>query len=134
MRYWKSSSITHHVLQAAVSNSAYHIVVTQSVARQLCVAAVPKLVENRGNDLVATITVMLVIATLAVLLRLYARRISRSKLGVDDYLILVALVHLLPSILTTLWSNDALRFLPMASILLLFLVGGIARRTRKTMC
>ncbi|KAL8650348.1 MAG: hypothetical protein Q9210_003872 [Variospora velana] len=65
---------------------------TQSVARQLCVAAVPNLVENRGNDLVATITVMLVIATLAVLLRLYARRISRSKLGVDDYLILVALI------------------------------------------
>ncbi|KAL9048080.1 MAG: hypothetical protein Q9206_006257 [Seirophora lacunosa] len=66
--------------------------VTLSVARQLCVAAVPTLLENRGHELVATIAVMLVIATLAVLLRLYARRVSRSKFGTDDYLILVALI------------------------------------------
>ncbi|KAL8922146.1 MAG: hypothetical protein Q9208_005341 [Pyrenodesmia sp. 3 TL-2023] len=66
--------------------------VTLSVARKLCVAALPSLLESRGKELVATVTVMLIIATIAVILRLYARRISRSKLGVDDYLIIVALI------------------------------------------
>lgn len=65
-----------------------------SVARQLCVAAVPSLVESRGNELVTTIVVMMVIASIAVLLRLYARRISKSKIGVDDVLIIVALVRI----------------------------------------
>ncbi|KAL8684373.1 MAG: hypothetical protein Q9218_008319, partial [Villophora microphyllina] len=64
---------------------------TLSAARSLCVAAIPDLVESRGGELVATVTVMLIIATLAVVLRLYARRISAAKLGPDDYWILIAL-------------------------------------------
>ncbi|KAL9597518.1 MAG: hypothetical protein Q9179_004236, partial [Wetmoreana sp. 5 TL-2023] len=66
---------------------------TLSVARSLCVAAIPDLVENRGGELVSTVTVMMVFATLAVLLRLYARRISAAKLGPDDYWIFIALVY-----------------------------------------
>ncbi|KAL8751681.1 MAG: hypothetical protein Q9184_005993 [Pyrenodesmia sp. 2 TL-2023] len=62
------------------------------MARKLCVAALPSLLESRSKELVATVTVMLIIATIAVILRLYARRISRSMLGVDDYLIIVALI------------------------------------------
>ncbi|KAL8799507.1 MAG: hypothetical protein Q9182_005845 [Xanthomendoza sp. 2 TL-2023] len=66
---------------------------TLSASRDLCVAAIPSLaVESRGGELVATVTVMMIIASIAVLLRLYARRISAAKLGKDDYLIIVALI------------------------------------------
>ncbi|KAL8931271.1 MAG: hypothetical protein Q9211_007094, partial [Gyalolechia sp. 1 TL-2023] len=58
----------------------------------LCLAAIPTLDENRGGELVAAVTVMMIIATTAVFLRLYARRISASKLGADDYIILLALI------------------------------------------
>ncbi|KAL8636440.1 MAG: hypothetical protein Q9228_006164 [Teloschistes exilis] len=67
-------------------------VVTLVAAGKLCINAIPSLVEARGNELVATITIMLIIATLAVILRLYARRISAAKLGPDDYWILIALI------------------------------------------
>ncbi|KAL8810886.1 MAG: hypothetical protein Q9200_002234 [Gallowayella weberi] len=65
---------------------------TLSASRDLCVAAIPSLVESRGGELVATVTVMMIIASIAVLLRLYARRISASRFGKDDYMIIVALI------------------------------------------
>ncbi|KAL8947284.1 MAG: hypothetical protein Q9222_006421, partial [Ikaeria aurantiellina] len=64
---------------------------TLAAARELCISAIPSLTESRGGELVATVTIMLVVATIAVILRLYARKISASRLGADDYLILVAL-------------------------------------------
>ncbi|CAL8581168.1 hypothetical protein XPA_006871 [Xanthoria parietina] len=65
---------------------------TFSVAKDLCLTAIPSLAESRGGELVATVTILMVIATLAVILRLYARKISGTKLGTDDYMIVVALV------------------------------------------
>lgn len=67
-------------------------IATFSVAKDLCLTAIPSLAESRGGELVATVTILMVIATLAVILRLYARKISGTKLGTDDYMIVVALV------------------------------------------
>ncbi|KAI4269949.1 MAG: hypothetical protein L6R38_007281 [Xanthoria sp. 2 TBL-2021] len=65
---------------------------TFSVAKDLCLTAIPSLAESRGGELVATVTVLMIIATIAVILRLYARRISGAKFGTDDYMIVVALI------------------------------------------
>ncbi|KAL8866696.1 MAG: hypothetical protein Q9174_006145, partial [Haloplaca sp. 1 TL-2023] len=65
---------------------------TLAAASRLCTAAVPSLLDNRGGGLVATITILLIIAILAVVLRLWARKISRVRLGADDYWIIVSLV------------------------------------------
>ena len=67
---------------------------TESLAstRRICVEAVPWLNDNRGPEIVAAITVLTLIATIAVALRLLARRISNLKFGTDDWLIVVALV------------------------------------------
>ncbi|KAL8854497.1 MAG: hypothetical protein Q9221_000768 [Calogaya cf. arnoldii] len=65
---------------------------TFSVAKDLCLTAIPSLAESRGGELVATVTVLMVIATIAVILRLYARKVSGAKFGTDDYLIIVALI------------------------------------------
>ena len=43
--------------------------------------------------MVALATVLAVIAVFAVLLRFYARRIKKTELAWDDYMILPALVH-----------------------------------------
>ncbi|KAI4100346.1 MAG: hypothetical protein LQ339_005519 [Xanthoria mediterranea] len=67
-------------------------IATFSVAKDLCLTAIPSLAESRGGELVATVTILMVIATLAVILRLYARKISGTKLGTDDYMIVVALI------------------------------------------
>lgn len=40
----------------------------------------------------ASITIMIVIATVAVMMRCMARRISNLKFGLDDWLIMLALV------------------------------------------
>ncbi|KAL8634910.1 MAG: hypothetical protein Q9226_009414, partial [Calogaya cf. arnoldii] len=69
-----------------------HILETFSVAKDLCLTAIPSLAESRGGELVATVTVLMVIATIAVILRLYARKVSGAKFGTDDYLIIVALI------------------------------------------
>lgn len=85
--------------QSCTINSIYHempltrlAIATFSVAKDLCLTAIPSLAESRGGELVATVTILMVIATLAVILRLYARKISGTKLGTDDYMIVVALV------------------------------------------
>ncbi|KAL8667558.1 MAG: hypothetical protein Q9168_007229 [Polycauliona sp. 1 TL-2023] len=65
---------------------------TFAVAKDLCLSAIPSLAEDPGGELVATVTVLMVVATVAVVLRLYARRISGAKFGTDDFLIIVALI------------------------------------------
>lgn len=53
-----------------------------------------KLKENRGPSLLAGSSVVFVLATIAVILRLWARRLKRVKLGLDDWLVLAAWVRL----------------------------------------
>ncbi|KAL9585101.1 MAG: hypothetical protein Q9212_001727 [Teloschistes hypoglaucus] len=60
--------------------------------RTICLEAVPWLHRNRGPEVVGALTTLTVVATLAVALRLLARRVSGSPYGWDDWLILFALV------------------------------------------
>ncbi|KAL9592091.1 MAG: hypothetical protein Q9179_007064 [Wetmoreana sp. 5 TL-2023] len=60
--------------------------------RTICVAAVPWLNDNRGPEIVAALTILTILATLAVVLRFIARKVSGSSYGVDDWLILFTLV------------------------------------------
>ena len=71
---------------------------TLTIARGLCVSAVPRLNDSRQPEVLAAIIVMMVLAIAAVVLRLIARRLSAARLGIDDFLILVALVHSLQSL------------------------------------
>ena len=74
--------------------------------RQICVQAVPWINDNRGPEIVAIITGLTVLSTIAVVLRIMARRISKIKLGVEDYLIIVALVSCSgKSLCTWHWEN-----------------------------
>ena len=60
--------------------------------QRICAKAVPWLNENRGPAFVAAITILTVLATIVVILRVIARRISKLKFGMDDWLIVLALV------------------------------------------
>ena len=48
--------------------------------------------DNRSADIIAAQSIMLVVAYIAVGLRLLARRVSRAGMGYDDWMILIALV------------------------------------------
>ncbi|KAI4258842.1 MAG: hypothetical protein LQ352_001053 [Teloschistes flavicans] len=62
------------------------------VAQKLCLSALPWLNDDRGAEIVALVGVMMALSTVAVILRLIGRRISAAPYGVDDILIIVALV------------------------------------------
>ncbi|KAI4114152.1 MAG: hypothetical protein LQ338_008046, partial [Usnochroma carphineum] len=63
-----------------------------TVTRKICVEAAPSLGHSRGPEFMGAVTVLLVLATIAVVLRFLARNVSRSSYGYDDWLILFALV------------------------------------------
>ena len=62
------------------------------MTQRICSNAVPWLKDSRQSVVVASITSLLVLATVAVILRVVARRIAKVKFGIDDWLIGVALV------------------------------------------
>ena len=65
-----------------------------SSTQRICSDAVPWLNDDRGVVVVVCMTILLALATVAVILRVLARRISRVDFGIDDWLIGVALVSL----------------------------------------
>ena len=48
--------------------------------------------EDRGKDILSSFVVCVCLATIAVILRLVARRVSKAALKADDYWILISLV------------------------------------------
>ena len=68
-------------------------IATLRASGTLCLEAVPSLRESRQPEIMAVVISMMVLAFTAVLLRLMSRRVSSAKLGVDDALILLALVR-----------------------------------------
>lgn len=62
------------------------------IAQQLCLKTIPSLNDSRGTEIVAIVAVMTVVSTVAVILRLMGRKISAAPYGIDDALIIVALV------------------------------------------
>jgi hypothetical protein len=70
---------------------------TLAAAATLCTTAVPSLKDSLQAETVASLVVMMILAALAVILRLVSRKISAAKFGIDDALIIVALVNILPT-------------------------------------
>ena len=52
-----------------------------------------QLAENKGPHVITGCLTVAILATIAVVLRLLARRLQKSTIGADDYLILLALVR-----------------------------------------
>ncbi|KAI4244644.1 MAG: hypothetical protein L6R40_002848 [Gallowayella cf. fulva] len=69
-----------------------HLTEGIEVAQKLCQSIIPSLNDSRQTEIVAIIAVMTVVSTISVILRLLGRRVSAAKYGVDDFLIVVALV------------------------------------------
>ena len=61
----------------------------------MCSDLVPFLDDYRGHELIAFYTFAITMAYLAVAMRFVSQRISRGKIGLDDYLVVVALVSFL---------------------------------------
>ena len=66
---------------------------TLGFATQLCSTALPSLKDSRGPEVDAVVITIMVLATIAVSLRLIARRVSPNNYGMDDLLIVLALVR-----------------------------------------
>lgn len=60
--------------------------------REICVDALPWLGHDRSPEYFGAVTVLLILSTLAVVLRFLARSIARSSYGYDDWIMLFALV------------------------------------------
>ncbi|KAL2036678.1 hypothetical protein N7G274_010549 [Stereocaulon virgatum] len=65
---------------------------TLAAAATLCTTAVPSLKDSLQAEIIASLVVMMILAALAVFLRLVSRKISAAKFGIDDALIIVALL------------------------------------------
>ena len=65
---------------------------TLAFAAQLCSTAIPSLKDNKGPEVDAIVITIMVLATIAVSLRFFARWVSATKYGMDDLLIVFALV------------------------------------------
>ena len=61
--------------------------------QNICAKAAPWLNKSRGPELVAAFTIMIILATIAFVLRVIARKMAKLKFGIDDWLITLALVR-----------------------------------------
>ena len=66
---------------------------TLAAAKALCLDALPSLNDSNQMKLIVTLIVLIIVASSAVVLRVYCRKISRVQLGLDDYLIIISLVN-----------------------------------------
>ena len=60
--------------------------------QSICAKAAPWLTHSRGPEVFATIIILTVFSTIAFILRVLARRFAKQTFGVDDWLIVLALV------------------------------------------
>ena len=70
------------------------MIATLAAAGGLCTAAVPSLNDSRQAEILAAVIVMMALSTIAVVLRLISRKISAARIGIDDGLMVLALVSL----------------------------------------
>lgn len=66
----------------------------------MCGSLVPSLNDYRGQELIGFYTFAITLAYLAVVMRFISQKISGSKIGPDDYLVVVALVRHVPGCIT----------------------------------
>ena len=63
-----------------------------------------QLAEDKGPHVITGCLTVATLATIAVVLRFLARKLQKSKIGADDYLILLALAR--PLSLTSFFSSS----------------------------
>ncbi|KAL8858879.1 MAG: hypothetical protein Q9178_004557 [Gyalolechia marmorata] len=66
--------------------------------RSICTAAAPYLAETRVPEIIGAVTVLTILAVAAVILRFLARSSTTARYGVDDWLILFALLYFAGSV------------------------------------
>ena len=71
------------------------MIATLAAAGELCTAAEPSLNDSRQSEILAAVIVMMALSTIAVVLRLISRKISAARIGIDDGLMVLALVNFL---------------------------------------
>ena len=71
------------------------MIATLTAAGKLCTAAVPSLNDSQQPEILAAVIVMMALSTIAVVLRLISRKISAARFGIDDGLMVLALVSFL---------------------------------------
>lgn len=72
----------------------YVNVATHAIVGPLCLDAFPSLYDDKRADILITISILMALSIIAVGLRFLARRLSTIQMGLDDALILLALVSL----------------------------------------
>lgn len=85
--------------------------------------------ENTGPTQISTTTILLVLSTLFVILRFWARHYVAATYGLDDWLIVAGLVSLVPSrrrIQTSVLTQDR-----QVSV---FVIGGLNYGSKDTPC
>ena len=87
----KDFSVT---LQAIVLQTCSPADIANALSKtaEICVEAVPWLTESRQPEFFGAIITLLILSSIAVLLRFMARKITRQNFGWDDWLILAALI------------------------------------------
>ena len=59
--------------------------------------------DNRASNIVISSVICISLATIAVILRLFARRLSKAKILADDYMMIFALVPILSN--QVIWTD-----------------------------
>lgn len=75
-----------------------------SQAQEFCTAANPHLLDTRRNTIIIPISIFLGLAIIALGLRLYARHMSKARIGTDDWLAVAALVFAVVSNILELYG------------------------------
>lgn len=71
-------------------------VVTTTLLQRMCGRLVPSLNDYRGHELIGFYVFAITLAYIAVVMRFVSQKISGARIGLDDYLLLVALVRYVP--------------------------------------
>ena len=66
-----------------------------SMAKELCISAVPSLADNQTALFVSSLSVIMAFMVISVILRLISRYLSAARFGADDYSIIGAAVSIL---------------------------------------
>ena len=72
-----------------------------SMAKELCISAVPSLTDNQTTLFVSSLSIIMTFMVISVILRLIARHLSAARFGADDYTIIGAAVSILGSLTST---------------------------------
>ncbi|CAF9909072.1 MAG: hypothetical protein HETSPECPRED_008817, partial [Heterodermia speciosa] len=65
-------------------------VTAMSMAKELCISAVPSLADNQTTLFISSLTIVMTFMVISLILRLISRHLSAARFGADDYTIIGA--------------------------------------------